>query len=112
MSKKQSESYSPLLDQMFGGKERHGRVVDWAQVDRTLMGDLVATCTAIGCAVLFGFTRDRGAWSLTFYWDGLAPNKYGKKSETVYCNAEEMLESWVEEWVRNWSRIAEAASKA
>ena len=96
---------------MFGSKERSGRVVDWSKVDHTLMGDLVSACSVVGCSILFGSTRDKGAWSLTFYWDHIPANKNGKHSETVYCNSEDMLEDWLTEWIHKWMRIAQAAQE-
>ena len=111
MPRKKKEAYSPLLDNLFGRKQKEGRTVDWTEVDRTLMGDLVAACSTIGCGVLFGTTRDRGAWAITFFWDGFKEAGHQKNSQTVYCNAEEMLESWLSEWVQNWTEIAQEASQ-
>lgn len=111
MAGKKKQNYSPLLDNLFGRQEKAGRIVDWSQCDRTLIGDLVAVCSVAGVAVLFGFTRDRGAWALTFMGDILPPNPSGKRVQTVYCNSEDMLESWVSEWVENWSKIAQEGAE-
>lgn len=111
MAEKKKAAYSPLLDEMFGTKERNGRVVDWSTLDRLLIGDLVAACSVVGVAVLFGFTKDRGAWSLVFMGDIVPPNKDGVRRQPVYCNSEDMLESWVSEWITKWSQVAEKAAE-
>lgn len=107
--KTKKKRYSPTLDKMFGSGERKNREVDWGEVDRVLIGDLVAQCSEVGCAVLFGRTRDGGAWALTFFWDGLSENGSRGSKQSVYCNSADMLEGWLEEWIANWTLIAQEA---
>lgn len=101
MAKKETGvPYSPTLDRIGQSVKREARTVSWDAVSKELLGELVVAAVDSGGSVLFGTTRDRGAWALTFFHDQL-PNK----KMTVYCNSEEMLESFVSGQVEIWRDV-------
>lgn len=101
MAKKQpKEAYSPTLDRIGQTQKRDLRVVSWESVPAELIARLVVVVNDSGGSVLFGATRDRGAWALTFFHEML-PNK----RVTDYCNGEEMLESWLEGQIEIWTDV-------
>lgn len=100
-------SNSPLFEQMFGKSERKGRVVSYEGVDPSYVARLVVAVVDSGCAVLFGTTRDRGAWAMTFMGDPIPGGK-----STTYQSDEDELNDWLLEWVENWEGIAEEGKSA
>lgn len=93
---------SPLFDSMFGKAARKGRIVSYDGADPNLLARLVVAVVDSGCAVLFGTTRDRGAWALTFMGDPIPGSR-----QTDYQNDEDLLNEWLLEWVENWEGVAE-----
>lgn len=93
---------SPLFESMFGKGKEPSRIVSWDVAEPNLLARLVVAVNDFGCAVLFGATRDRGAWALTFMGDVL-PNK----RQTDYQNDPEELNTWLLWWVENWEGLVE-----
>lgn len=62
-------------------------VADWVGVDIDLLQQVIATITATGGAVRFGYTRDGGAYSVGIYGDG--------KPFTEFCPADADVEGWI-----------------
>lgn len=98
----QKPKNSPLFEQMFGRKERNGRVISWDLADPNLVRDLVVAVNDAGGAVLFGATRDRGAWAITFFHD-LVP----KNDRTRYCNDEDEVNDFLKQWIEFWQAVVE-----
>ncbi len=94
---------SPLFEKMFGKQSRKGRIISYDLVDPILLGRLVIAVNDAGCSVLVGATRDRGAWSLTFYGDSVPDGR-----QTDYQNDEDSVSDWIEKWVEDWEATAEA----
>lgn len=103
MSKESSKGkrYSPLLDKMFNQKKTVGRVVSWEGVPADVMYRLVVAVNDALGSVMFGATRDRGAWSVTIWHTQL-----GNKPQTDYCNSEDMLIDWVTGLAEFWEDVA------
>lgn len=72
---------------------------EWASVDSTSLGDLVRICGANSVGVLFGASRDGGALSLTFFWDGQNKSSNRPERKTVWCGVGEDAQSWVDRWI-------------
>jgi len=51
---------------------------DWGRIDAELLWKLIQACTENDGAVMFGYSRDGGAYSVKIYEDG-EPNK-------IYCH--------------------------
>lgn len=60
---------------------------DWVGVDAGLLQQVIATITATGGAVRFGYSRDGGAFSIGIYGDG--------KPFTEFCPAIADVEGWI-----------------
>lgn len=93
---------SPMFERMFGAKEKAGRIVSYEAVDASYVARLVVAVVDAGCAVLFGTTRDRGAWAITFMGETIPGGK-----STVYQNNEDDLNDWLLEWAENWEGVVE-----
>lgn len=94
--------YSPTLDKMFGKAQSVGRVVQWTSVDPESLYRVVVAVNRAGGSVLFGATRDRGAWAITVWHP-----QFGDKPRTEYCNSEEMLSGFVADFANIWEAIAD-----
>lgn len=61
---------------------------DWGGVDPELLASVVATVTAHGGAIRFGYSRDGGAYSVGIYGDG--------EPFTEYLGATADIVEWLE----------------
>ena len=84
----------------YSRKEESGRQVSWDLADESLVYRLVVAVSNVpNCAVLFGKTRDGGAWSLRFYEDGSGATDYWSDPDT--------LGEWLLDHVEWWEGYAE-----
>jgi hypothetical protein len=95
-----NEPYSPTLDRIGQSKKREERTISWETCDAAAAYALIVAVNDARGSVLFGATRDRGAWAVTIFHDGL-PNK----KVTEYCNSEEMLDSWLAGLAEIWMDV-------
>lgn len=101
MAKKgDSVPYSPTLDRIGQSRKREARVITWESVSPALIADIVVAVNNSSGSVLFGATRDRGAWAVTIFHDMLPTKKI-----TEYCNSEDMLESFLAGLAEIWRDV-------
>ena len=93
--------YSPTLDRIGQSYKREGRIVQWDDASPAVLHNLVVLVNQAGGSVLFGATRDRGAWAITIFHD-LLPNK----KQTEYCNSVDMFDSWLNGLCEIWGDVA------
>lgn len=93
---------SPLFEAMFGNGKEQPRVVSYDCIDPILLGRLVVAVVDSGCAVLFGCTRDKGAWAITFMGDPIPNNR-----QTDYCGDPDTVSTWLLGWVEQWEGVVE-----
>lgn len=98
---KTNERYSPTLDRIAARSKKEVRTVSWQEVDSNVVHELIVAVTDAGGGVLFGATRDRGAWAITVFHEELPAKK-----QTDYCNSPEMLEDFVRGLAEVWADIA------
>lgn len=94
---------SPLWDQMFGQAERGNRVISWDVADPALCYRIVVAVNAAGGSVLFGASRKRDVWGMTFFHDRFG----GKGTKPEWCPLEDEVNTWLLEWAESWEAIAE-----
>lgn len=63
---------------------------NWENADAEIIRDLIVSAGAAGGAVRFGYSRDRGAYSLGVY--------VGSERETQYLGLYGDLDEWLLEW--------------
>lgn len=78
----------------FGKSGGSGRVVEWDSAESTLVYRLVVACARADHAVLFGRTPDRGAWSVTFFQDGVVGREYFNNPDSLNDELLEVVEWW------------------
>lgn len=66
---KRDSNFNPLGKSRGLGRGR-GKAADWASANATLLLRAVETASCNGGALLFGYTRDLGAYSVRIYGDG------------------------------------------
>jgi len=57
-------------------RRKIGVVADWRQCDGDVLSRAVAAVTSSGAALLFGYTRDGGAYSIVFLNGGVQKKEY------------------------------------
>lgn len=90
--KKASRFEKAFSDNGTGPKE-----VCWDVADASLVYRLVVAVSRCGGAVLFGATRDQGAWALRFNHDEIPG-----RGKTIYEGDEDLLNQVLEYWVDWW----------
>lgn len=86
----------------FGGNGSEPEEVSWDVATESMIGRLVTSVVDAGGAVMFGTTRDGGAYTLTFFHDDVP-----KKNRTQYEGSEERLAGWLEYWVNFWEGVVD-----
>lgn len=86
----------------FGGNGVDPGKVSWDVADPYMLKRLVDGVTAAGGAVLFGTTRDGGAYTLTFFHDDVP-----EKNRTQYQGPGDDVPDWLEHWADFWEGAAE-----
>lgn len=94
--------YSPTLDKLASQGKEKDRTIDWDGQDPVEVYRLVKAVNRAGGSVLFGATRDRGAWCVTIWHPEL-----GSKGRPEYCNTREMLPDFITDLANMWEAIAE-----
>jgi len=56
---------------------------DWSGADEGLIRQAIAAVTAEKCAIMFGYTRDGGAYSVRIVGDGESYNDYTRPTEDI-----------------------------
>lgn len=69
-------------------------VADWESLNPTDVLKLIATVTGHGGTVTFGYTRDGGAYYLSYFIDGQAEKEYFRPTEDVDKLILIEIESW------------------
>jgi hypothetical protein len=70
---------------------------DWESCNPKDILKLIATVTALSGTVTFGYTRDGGAYYLSYYVDGEALKVYIRPTEDVDAFILHEVNSWLEE---------------
>jgi hypothetical protein len=94
---------SPLFAAMFSKNGKAAREVSFDGIPHAVMARLVIAVVDTGCAVLFGTTRDRGAWALTFFGESIP-----KGRQTDYCGEPDEVVDWITDWTTQWEAAAES----
>lgn len=70
-------------------KNRGGtEVADWASADSSLLQQLISTVTQQHGTITLGYTKDGGAYYLSYY--------FGDESEAAYCRPTEGIDLFLE----------------
>lgn len=72
---------SALKDRFSNGTR--GQQPDWGRIDPELLWKLIQRCTADDGAVMFGYSRDGGAYSLKVYAGGDPEKAYFHRDDEV-----------------------------
>jgi hypothetical protein len=78
-------------------KKRSGKtteVADWESLNSTDVLKLIALVTGHGGSITFGYTRDGGAYYLSYFIDGQAEKEYFRPTEDVDKLILIEIESW------------------
>jgi len=67
---------------------------DWGSVSPQLISDLIAIVTSQGGAISFGYTRDGGAYYLSYFMDGQSDKTYIRPTEGIEDTLADEILSW------------------
>jgi len=67
---------------------------DWARIDHNVLSTAIATVTATGCAIRFGYSRDGGAYAIGIVGDGDPYTVWGASDEATEQKLTELAESF------------------
>lgn len=69
-------------------------VAEWRDCSPELLLSVVSAITERGCAVQFGYTRDRGAYAIRIVGDGEPYNEYVRPTESLQLYLEGLLDDF------------------
>lgn len=96
------KAFSPTLDRLKALQEPVHSNVNWDGLDPEECYRLLSAVNRAGGSIMFGATRDRGAWVVTIWHPQL-----GDKGKPEYCNSREMLPDFVTDLANMWETVAE-----
>lgn len=65
-----------------------GEIADWSSADPLLLQRLISTVTFQHGTVTMGYTKDGGAYYISYY--------FGDESEAIYCRPSEGIDAFLE----------------
>ena len=92
MGKDRNEQRKNTLSTLTG-KKASKATADWSGVNGSILLNAIATISARGGALRFGYTRDGGAYALGIYLDG--------EHETVYLRPDEDIDHYLADFAEN-----------
>lgn len=72
----------------------NGATADWDSCDSRMLQNLIATVTAFGGTITFGYTRDGGAYYVNYYVDLESIKEYVRPTENIDAWLEAEIEAW------------------
>lgn len=72
-----------------------GREVSWRDADAGTLRDLICAVTGTGCAVRFGYSRDRGAYCIGVIGDGEPYTVWAGHAEELDIRIESLLQAFL-----------------
>lgn len=69
-------------------------IADWQSVDSEMVLNLIATVTELKGTITFGYTRDGGAYYISYYVDGIPEKAYIRPTENIDKYLENEITSW------------------
>ncbi len=70
---------------------------DWGDCDESDILQLIAVVTGLGGTITFGYTRDGGAYYLSYFMDGEALKVFIRPTEDVELAIKSEIDEWKEE---------------
>lgn len=67
---------------------------DWGEVDSEIVLQTISVIASTGCASMWGYTRDGGAYSIRIVGDGEPYNEYVRPTEDVEKFLSELIEDF------------------
>lgn len=77
-------------------QEASVRAADWREVNSELLKDCISTVTATGCAIRFGYSRDRGAFAIGIVGDGEPYTIWAGSIDELDIKMEKLMQSFHE----------------
>lgn len=95
---KNDTSSQTLAERRNQRKNNRGDVppADWESLNPKDILELIATVTALKGTVTFGYTRDGGAYYISYYVDGESLKEYIRPTEDVDAFIRHEIELWKE----------------
>ncbi len=72
-----------------------GAIADWANANGELLQGLIATVTVQKGTITLGYTKDGGAYYVSYY--------FGAESEAVYCRPSEGIDEFLKEEIESFA---------
>ena len=92
---KTDEPTNALLRRANRRKNRgNGETADWISATSALIAELIGTVSYLKGTITFGYTRDGGAYFISYY--------FGEESERVYCRPAEGIDSFLEDEIASF----------
>lgn len=89
------ESKNALLRRQARSKNRGGvETADWRSADASLIQGLIETVTGQKGTITLGYTKDGGAYYISYYFDGTSEPAYCRPSEGINDFLTQEIESF------------------